>query len=89
MSLPRPLLSAERTDSQLETQQTTVSLVKMSKREFIYNVTASVSSELKDKHIHIYSTMKLSQKTAEYQTSVYTNSYKHFTTEFSERPLTP
>jgi len=63
----------------------------MSKREFIYNVTASVSSELKDKHIHIYSTMtvKRSQKTAEYQTSVYTNSYKHFTTEFSERPLTP
>ena len=53
MSLPRPLLSAERFDSQLETQQTTVSLVKMSKREFIYNVTASVSSELKDKHIHI------------------------------------
>jgi len=35
----------------------------MSKREFIYNVTASsVSSELKDKHIHVYSTMKLTQK---------------------------
>jgi len=62
MSLPRPLFSAERADSQLETQQTTVSLVKMSKREFIYNVTASVSSELKGKHINIHSTMKLSQK---------------------------
>ena len=49
-----PLLSAERVDSQLKTEQTTVSLVKMWKREFIYNVTASVSSELKDKHIHIW-----------------------------------
>jgi len=66
MSLPRPLLSAEHVDSQPETQQTTVSLVKMSKREFIYNVTASVSSELKDKHIHIYTT-HISKKTSYHQ----------------------
>ena len=43
-----------------------VSLVKMSKREFIYNVTASVSSELKDKHIHIYTT-HISKKTSYHQ----------------------
>ena len=57
-SLPSAL-----TVSLKHSNNSTVSLVKMSKREFIYNVTASsVSSELKDKHIHVYSTMKLTQK---------------------------